>query len=89
MTDNEIPVSTGPGGSAPPAVTTAPRPAQSSDGDERGLFRVDTAPRSIVNAIREYVARLRGGDPGALPAVLGLLVLGVIFASTTPDFASA
>ena len=92
MAENETPESTGPADSAPAgataarAVGTSPRPSSAADDYPRGLFRVDTAPRSIVNAIREYVARLRGGDPGALPAVLGLLVLGVIFASTTPDF---
>ena len=85
---NEPTEPTGPKGSAPaPArTTTAPRPAAPADNDPRTLFRVDTAPRSIVGALREYFSRLRGGDPGALPAVLGLLVLGVIFASTTPDF---
>lgn len=67
------------------ATTTAPRPS-ADESDPRALFRVDTAPRTIFGAIREYVSRLRSGDPGALPAVLGLLVLGVIFASTTPDF---
>lgn len=72
--------------SAATATETAPRPATADEGDTRGSFRVDTAPRSIAGALREYVLRLRGGDPGALPAVLGLIVLGAIFASTTPDF---
>ena len=57
--------------------------------DPRTAFRVDTVPRSIPEALRGYVVRVRGGDPGGLPAVLGLLVLGVIFAVTTPRFLTA
>jgi len=58
------------------------------EGDGQGLFQADVSPRSIIGALREYVGRLRSGDPGGLPSVLGLLVLGIIFASTTPDFLS-
>jgi D-xylose transport system permease protein len=54
--------------------------------DGRGLFRADTTPRGIEGAIRDYFGRLRGGDPGGLPSVLGLIVLGLIFATTTTDF---
>src|SRR5207249_779302 len=41
------------------------------------------------SAWRDYFARLRGGDPGGLPAVLGLLVIGVMFTTTTPLFLTA
>jgi len=70
--------------------TEQPGPAVASTPvvEERGSFRADTTPRGIPRAIREYIARVRGGDPGALPSVLGLLVLGVIFAATTTDFLS-
>jgi D-xylose transport system permease protein len=70
--------------------TEKPGPAVASTPvvEERGSFRADTTPRGIPRAIREYIARVRGGDPGALPSVLGLLVLGVIFAATTTDFLS-
>jgi len=56
--------------------------------DERGSFRADVSPRGIGNAFTDYFVRLRGGDPGALPSVLGLLVLGLIFATTTDKFIS-
>jgi len=36
-------------------------------------------------AVRRYVERTRGGDVGALPAVLSLIVLVVVFASLRPD----
>jgi D-xylose transport system permease protein len=38
---------------------------------------------------RNYVGRIRGGDMGALPAVLGLLVLCVGFSIARPAFLSA
>ena len=56
--------------------------------DGHGSFRVDVSPRDIPDALRQYSARLRSGDPGGLPSVLGLLVLGLIFATTTKDFLS-
>jgi D-xylose transport system permease protein len=59
-----------------------------SPDDTTGLFRADVTPRGIGGAFRDYFVRLRSGDPGALPSVLGLLVLGVIFATTTKDFLS-
>ncbi len=70
--------------------TEKPGPAVASTPvvEERGSFRADITPRGIPRAVREYIARVRGGDPGALPSVLGLLVLGIIFAATTTDFLS-
>lgn len=66
---------------------SAPTPPRNDD-DTRGSFRADVTPRGIERALREFIDRLRSGDPGALPAVLGLLVLGIIFAATTTDFLS-
>jgi D-xylose transport system permease protein len=46
-----------------------------------------TAARSssgLGEAIRDYVARVRGGDVGSLPAVLGLLVLVAVFTAMRP-----
>lgn len=54
----------------------------------RGSFSVDIAPRTIAGAVREFYSRLRAGDPGGLPSVLGLIVLGVIFWLTTANFVS-
>jgi D-xylose transport system permease protein len=41
---------------------------------------------SISDSARDYVNRLRGGDMGSLPAILGLVVLVVIFASLNDRF---
>ncbi len=46
----------------------------------------DESPhRSIADAVRDYVARVRGGDVGALPAVLGLIVLVAVFSTLRPS----
>jgi D-xylose transport system permease protein len=36
-------------------------------------------------AVRNYVAAVRGGDVGALPAVLGLTVLAIVFSTLRPS----
>jgi D-xylose transport system permease protein len=45
---------------------------------------------SVGGAVRAYVSKLRGGDLGSLPAVLGFLVLVMLFSILRPDtFASS
>lgn len=55
---------------------------------ERGSFSLDVEERTIPISIREWVGRLRTGDPGALPSVLGLVVLGLIFMQVSDKFLS-
>jgi D-xylose transport system permease protein len=64
----------------------APTPESGHDDDPRASFRADTTPRGIGGAFNDYFSRLRSGDPGGLPSILGLVVLGLIFATTTNDF---
>ncbi len=45
----------------------------------------DTPRASLGSALREYVAAVRGGDVGSLPAVLGLLVLVAVFSVLRPE----
>ncbi len=40
---------------------------------------------SLGDSVRAYVDRVRGGDVGSLPAVLGLLVLAVVFSVLRPQ----
>jgi D-xylose transport system permease protein len=54
--------------------------------DPRILFRADITPRAPQQAIKDYINRLRSGDPGALPAVLGLVVLMLIFSRVSSRF---
>ena len=42
-------------------------------------------PRGLRSSITEWVDRVRGGDVGSLPAILGLLVLTVVFSVLRPE----
>ncbi|MEU5862546.1 MULTISPECIES: ABC transporter permease [unclassified Nonomuraea] len=44
---------------------------------------------SIAHSVRAYWERVRGGDMGALPAVLGLIVLCTVFALARPAFVTS
>ncbi|MEV0345667.1 ABC transporter permease [Nonomuraea sp. NPDC050680] len=48
-----------------------------------------TRSPSIGHSVSAYIERVRGGDMGALPAVLGLLVLCTVFAIARPAFLTA
>jgi D-xylose transport system permease protein len=48
--------------------------------------KTETSP--LVSAFREYVAKVRAGDVGSLPAVLGFIVLVIFFAVKTDQFFS-
>jgi D-xylose transport system permease protein len=41
-------------------------------------------PRDLNTAVSQYAARVRGGDVGSLPAVLGLVVLAIVFSILRP-----
>lgn len=47
---------------------------------------VDMAPErgGLADAAREYMAKIKGGDVGALPAILGLIVLALVFTVLKP-----
>ncbi|MFL6172568.1 MAG: sugar ABC transporter permease [Marmoricola sp.] len=61
---------------------TLPTPERASS------FSLDIEERSIKDAFSDWVSRLRSGDPGALPSVLGLVLLGVIFMQVSDRFLS-
>lgn len=48
-------------------------------------FEADKGPDSVGAAVRGYVDKIRGGDLGALPAVLGIVVLTVLFYALRPE----
>ncbi len=45
----------------------------------------ETHDESVGGLLREYLARIRGGDVGALPAVLGLVALVIVFTILRPE----
>ncbi|WP_330179309.1 ABC transporter permease [Nocardia sp. NBC_01503] len=51
-------------------------------------FGIDTTTRSTREAVGEYLARLRGGEIGSLPALLGLVALVVLFSVMSDVFFS-
>jgi D-xylose transport system permease protein len=64
-------------------------PKKAADGDRpAGDFYLDVERRGIRDAFTAYFTRLRTGDPGALPSLLGLIVLGVIFSQVSDRFLS-
>src|SRR3954464_9802910 len=75
---------------APPkASDTAAAADRSGSGRPAGEFSLDVERRTVPSAIRAYFNRLRSGDPGALPSVLGLIVLAAIFSRVSDRFLSA
>lgn len=57
-------------------------------GRPTGNFSLDVERRTVPAALRAYVDRLRSGEPGALPSVLGLVVLAAIFSQVSDKFIS-
>ena len=55
---------------------------------EPATYEGDIREEGIGAAFRDYVARVRGGDTGSLPAVLGFIVLFVFFAVMSDTFTS-
>jgi D-xylose transport system permease protein len=45
----------------------------------------EEAPRTLGGIFSAYLTRLRGGDVGSLPAVLGLVALVVVFTALRPE----
>src|SRR6187399_463466 len=48
-------------------------------------FGIDTTAKTTGEAIRAYLTKLRGGDLGALPALLGLLALFILFTALASE----
>src|SRR5882757_11177827 len=65
---------------APPTSGPPPRAEAVSD------FGIDTTARSTTEAISDYIARVRGGELGSLPALFGLVVLLILFSLLSDSF---
>ncbi|MFI5954594.1 sugar ABC transporter permease [Cryptosporangium sp. NPDC051539] len=55
---------------------------------DAAAFASDAGPKNLVDAFKRYVQKVRGGEGGALPAVLGAVVLVIIFANASDFFLS-
>ena len=67
-------------------ATTAGRPPQPDRDRVMTDFGIDTTSRRTSEALRDYAARVKGGDLGSLPALLGLIVLVVLFGLLSESF---
>jgi D-xylose transport system permease protein len=72
----------------PPPGSPAPSAATPTSQPERGQFSLDVERPTVPDAFRSYITKLRSGDPGALPSVLGLIVLVIIFNQISGRFLS-
>ena len=62
-------------------MTTATTPVTTEDGTPPVPA---PQPRELGTAVSDYLARVRGGDVGSLPAILGLIVLAIVFSILRP-----
>ena len=70
----------------PEAESTATkRPA----GDRSEAFSLDIEERSIGDAFSGWITKLRTGDPGSLPSILGLIILAIVFQQVSSHFLSS
>ncbi len=58
-------------------------------GDRSEAFSLDVEERSISEAFRGWIIKLRTGDPGALPSILGLIILAIVFDQVSSHFLSS
>jgi D-xylose transport system permease protein len=58
------------------------------DTEEAGFASDFAQAHTLGESVRAYVARVRGGDMGALPSVLGLVVLFIVFGLAHDRFLS-
>ena len=64
-------------------ATQTPQPVGLADSDFARDTRQDV---TLLDYLRDYVGRLRGGDMGPLPAIAGLVVLYIVFGLANDKF---
>jgi D-xylose transport system permease protein len=67
------------------ATSTPPAPKNT---ERAAAFSLDVERQTIPGSLRSYVDKLRTGNPGSLPSVLGLVVLMIIFSQVSSRFLS-
>jgi D-xylose transport system permease protein len=59
-----------------------------TDAEEAGFASDLTQSQTLGDSVRAYAQRVRGGDMGALPSILGLIALFIVFAIANDRFLS-
>ncbi|MDT7640047.1 MAG: D-xylose transport system permease protein, partial [Pseudonocardiales bacterium] len=63
-----------------------PTPGRSPQAEAVSDFGIDTTSRSTTEAVGDYLAKVRGGELGSLPALFGLVVLLILFSVASDSF---
>jgi D-xylose transport system permease protein len=71
-----------------PSATGTHSPEEAKRAAVISDFGIDTTSKSTGEAISDYFARVRGGELGSLPALAGLIVLVIYFATQSEFFLS-
>src|SRR6195256_1832192 len=75
---------------APPPLDDVPEPINEAAASRAELA---VAPEIVANSLGEYfrgwMARIRAGESGVLPVIIGLLVIAVIFQTQNSNFLTA
>jgi D-xylose transport system permease protein len=83
-------MSEAPGSEAGPSAADLPPAAgittTLSDDAVAQAFSGDLGSVTLMDSARAYINKVRGGDPGALPAIFGLVVLVIAFSSLSKQF---
>ncbi|MGY1783231.1 sugar ABC transporter permease [Geodermatophilus sp. SYSU D01036] len=66
------------------STISTPTSSQEPGGAPSG-FEADRSADTLGATVRAYLDRVRGGDLGALPAILGIVVLGLLFFALRPE----
>jgi D-xylose transport system permease protein len=88
MTDTiDEPVASGPNEEGPPGNGGAAD--QALDADQLAVLAPDVLANSLGDYVRAWWRRIRGGESGALPIVLGLIVICIFFEVQSSAFLTA
>jgi D-xylose transport system permease protein len=68
--------------------TSSASPSAGSADMAQADFSRDAGTHTAGEFLRDYISRVRGGEVGALPAVLGLIVLIIVFSQASDRFLS-
>ncbi len=73
---------------ADPSTSTSTSTSAGTTAADAAFASDSRQAATLGDSVRDYVARLRGGDMGSLPAVLGLVVLLLVFGVANETFFS-
>jgi D-xylose transport system permease protein len=76
----------GPAGTSAAGLHSRPGASVTEPADTSGAFSADAGATSLRGVAENYIAKVRGGEPGALPALFGVIVLVIVFSQLSHEF---